>query len=93
MHLPVLAPNADAVSVRIYGEDDHSDHALQGHDDGWWHGEVPIHVGQRYRFVVRRGEDEFERIFIITHIDELKDAFPARIEVIKTAKGSNARIV
>ncbi len=38
-------------------------------------------------------EDEFERIFIITHIDELKDAFPARIEVIKTAKGSNARIV
>ncbi len=38
-------------------------------------------------------EEDFERIVIITHIDELKDAFPARIEVTKTAKGSTARIV
>ena len=38
-------------------------------------------------------EKDFERIFIITHIEELKDAFPARIEVTKTAKGSVARIV
>jgi exonuclease SbcC len=38
-------------------------------------------------------EDDFERVFIITHIDELKDAFPTRIEVTKTAKGSVARIV
>ena len=38
-------------------------------------------------------EDDFERIVIITHIDELKDVFPARIEVTKTSKGSMARIV
>ncbi|MBX7213187.1 MAG: SMC family ATPase [Thermoflexales bacterium] len=42
---------------------------------------------------LRLVEDEFERILIITHIDELKDAFPARIEVIKTQKGSVARVV
>jgi exonuclease SbcC len=38
-------------------------------------------------------ENDFERIFVITHIDELRDAFPARIEVTKTTKGSVARIV
>ncbi|MDW8328119.1 MAG: SMC family ATPase, partial [Anaerolineales bacterium] len=29
-------------------------------------------------------QDDFERILVVTHIDELKDAFPARIEVTKT---------
>lgn len=38
-------------------------------------------------------EPDFERIFVITHIEELKDAFPDRIEVVKTARGSLARIV
>lgn len=38
-------------------------------------------------------EDDFERIFVITHIDELKDAFPAQIEVRKTSRGSIARVV
>ncbi len=33
-------------------------------------------------------QNDFEKIFVITHIDELKDAFPARINVIKTAGGS-----
>jgi exonuclease SbcC len=33
-------------------------------------------------------QDDFDRILVITHIDELKDAFPARIEVRKTAQGS-----
>jgi DNA repair protein SbcC/Rad50 len=37
--------------------------------------------------------DEFELIVVITHIDELKDAFPARIDVTKTADGSIARVV
>ena len=32
--------------------------------------------------------DDFERIIIITHIDELKEQFPARIEVRKTPEGS-----
>jgi exonuclease SbcC len=42
---------------------------------------------------IRAIEPDFERIVVITHIDELKDAFPARIEVTKTARGSQARIV
>ena len=34
-------------------------------------------------------QDDFDRILVITHIDELKDAFPARIEVTKTPQGSH----
>jgi exonuclease SbcC len=33
-------------------------------------------------------QDDFERILVITHIEELRDAFPVRIEVVKTADGS-----
>ena len=33
-------------------------------------------------------QDDFERILVITHIEELKDAFPVRIDVTKTAQGS-----
>jgi len=33
-------------------------------------------------------QDDFEKILVITHIEELKDAFPVRIDVIKTAEGS-----
>jgi len=33
-------------------------------------------------------QDDFEKILVITHIDELKDAFPVRIEVSKTSTGS-----
>jgi exonuclease SbcC len=32
--------------------------------------------------------NDFEKIIVITHIDELKDAFPSRINVTKTASGS-----
>lgn len=42
---------------------------------------------------IRAIEPDFERVVIITHIDELKDAFPARIEVTKTTRGSVARVV
>jgi len=33
-------------------------------------------------------QDDFDKILVITHIDELKDAFPTRIDVTKTAQGS-----
>jgi exonuclease SbcC len=33
-------------------------------------------------------QDDFEKILVITHIEELKDAFPARIDIIKTEEGS-----
>ena len=35
---------------------------------------------------------DFERILVITHIEELKDLFPARIDVVKTAEGSRILI-
>ncbi len=33
-------------------------------------------------------QDDFEKILVITHLEEMKDAFPVRINVIKTAVGS-----
>lgn len=33
-------------------------------------------------------QDEFERILVITHIDELKEQFPTRVEVQKSPQGS-----
>lgn len=38
-------------------------------------------------------QDDFARVLVITHIDELKDVFPARIEVTKTPDGSTAEVV
>jgi len=37
-------------------------------------------------------QDDFEKIMVITHIDELKDAFPVRVDVWKTAEGSRLAI-
>lgn len=38
-------------------------------------------------------KDDFDLILVITHIDELKDAFPARIEITKTSQGSVIEVV
>ena len=38
-------------------------------------------------------QSDFERILVITHVDELKDAFPVRIEVSKTPEGSTYMMV
>lgn len=38
-------------------------------------------------------QDDFDRILVITHIDELKDTFPTRIEVVKTQQGSQFHFV
>lgn len=37
-------------------------------------------------------QDDFDKILVITHIEELKDAFPIRIEVTKTAEGSTIEV-
>ena len=37
-------------------------------------------------------QDDFEKILVITHIEELRDAFPTRIDVIKTAQGSTLEV-
>jgi len=38
-------------------------------------------------------QDDFMCVLVVTHIDELKDAFPARIEVTKTPDGSVIEVV
>jgi exonuclease SbcC len=38
-------------------------------------------------------QDEFQCLLIVTHLDELKDLFETRIEVVKSGEGSVARVV
>ncbi len=42
---------------------------------------------------IRAIQDEFECIVVITHIEELKEAFPRRIEVRRTEAGSAVQII
>ena len=37
-------------------------------------------------------QDDFEKIIVITHIEEFREAFPTRIDVIKTAEGSTIEV-
>ncbi|HEY92548.1 MAG TPA: SMC family ATPase [Dehalococcoidia bacterium] len=37
-------------------------------------------------------QDDFNKILVITHIEEIRDAFPTRIDVIKTAEGSTVEV-
>ncbi len=37
-------------------------------------------------------QEDFARIIVVTHIEELKDLFPARIDVVKTADGSRVTV-
>ncbi len=47
---------------------------------------------QRLVEAINTIQDDFARILIITHIDELRDAFPTRIEVEKSPSGSTISI-
>jgi exonuclease SbcC len=48
---------------------------------------------QRLIEAINLVQQDFARILVITHIDELKDAFPNRIEVEKTLSGSSIRVM
>jgi exonuclease SbcC len=48
---------------------------------------------QRLIEAINMVRQDFAKILVITHIDELKDAFPYRIEVEKTPQGSVVRVV
>ena len=37
-------------------------------------------------------QDDFDKILVITHIEEIRDAFPNRIDVIKTTEGSTVEV-
>ena len=38
-------------------------------------------------------QDDFQKIIVITHIDQVRDAFPVRVEVTKTGAGSTFAVV
>ena len=48
---------------------------------------------QRLIEAINQVRSEFAKIIVITHMESLKDAFPARIEVEKTPTGSSLRVV
>jgi len=48
---------------------------------------------QRLIEAINLVRNDFAKILVITHIDELKDAFPNRIEVEKTERGSMVRVI
>lgn len=48
---------------------------------------------QRLVEAINAIQDDFARVLVITHIDELKDAFPTRIQVAKTSEGSVVSVV
>ncbi len=59
-------------------------------DEGF--GSQDPHGRQRLVEAINTIRDDFARILVITHIDELRDAFPARIDVTKTITGSTISI-
>ena len=48
---------------------------------------------QRLIETINLVRSNFAKILVITHIDDLKDAFPTRIEVEKTARGSQIHVL
>jgi exonuclease SbcC len=48
---------------------------------------------QRLIQAINTVKADFARILVITHLEELKDAFPTRIEVEKTETGSTLRVI
>lgn len=48
---------------------------------------------QRLVEAINLVQDDFAKILVITHLEELKDAFPTWIEVEKTPSGSQVRVI
>ena len=48
---------------------------------------------QRLIEAINMVKHDFAKILVITHLDELKDAFPTRIEVEKTENGSTLHVI
>ncbi len=60
-------------------------------DEGF--GSQDIQGRQRLIEAINLVKGDFAKILVITHLDELKDAFPTRIEVEKTEMGSKVTVV
>jgi len=60
-------------------------------DEGF--GSQDVQGRQRLIEAINLVKNDFAKILVITHLDELKDAFPTRIEVEKTDQGSTIRVI
>jgi len=60
-------------------------------DEGF--GQLDASGRERLVEVINAIQHDFSRILVITHVEELRDAFPARIEVTKTPQGSQVNVV
>jgi len=60
-------------------------------DEGF--GSQDIQGRQRLIEAINLVKNDFAKILIITHLEELKDAFPTRIEIEKTERGSTIRVI
>ena len=60
-------------------------------DEGF--GSQDVEGRQRLIEAINLVKNNFAKILVITHLDELKDAFPTRIEVEKTENGSTVRVI
>ena len=60
-------------------------------DEGF--GSQDLQGRQRLIEAINMVKDDFAKILVITHLDELKDAFPTRIEVEKSPQGSTVTII
>jgi exonuclease SbcC len=60
-------------------------------DEGF--GSQDISGRQRLIEAINTIRPDFEKILVISHLDEIRDAFPTRIEVEKTSRGSKLTVI
>ena len=48
---------------------------------------------ERLKEAIQSIQSDFQKIIVITHVEDVKDAFPTRIEVTKTGSGSTFVVV
>jgi len=60
-------------------------------DEGF--GQLDASGRERLVEAINAIQHDFARILVITHVEELRDAFPARIQVTKTPQGSQISVI
>ena len=60
-------------------------------DEGF--GQLDASGRERLVEAINAIQQDFARLLVITHVEELRDAFPARIEIIKTPQGSQINVI
>lgn len=60
-------------------------------DEGF--GSQDVQGRQRLIEAIRAVQNDFAKILVITHLEDLQDAFPTRIQVEKGSRGSSIRII